>query len=316
MKSVFITSTSSLAGKTTVGLCVALNFQGEVGYFKPLSTNEDVHLFKNILKLKEPEETLSLEDGDLNKRFKELSEGKDLLIIESGPNLSYGAFKKLSASEIAKTLDLEPVIVTEGSTETIVDKLIMGQACFSRIRGVIINKISYSELNETKSFTVPSLEEVGFPVVGTVPSYKMLRVFTARDVQTHLNAEIVCEEGLDKGIDNILIGAMSFDSALTYFRRYADKVVITGGDRAEIMLAAMETSTSCIVATGGERPSPPVIKKAVELEIPILLVEGHTYAAAKKIEEIRPKIMPEDQEKIELIKKRISRHIDMKAILE
>ena len=120
---------------------------------------------------------------------------------------------------------------------------------------------------------------------------------------------------MDKGIDNILIGAMSFDSALTYFRRYADKVVITGGDRAEIMLAAMETSTSCIVATGGERPSPPVIKKAVELEIPILLVEGHTYAAAKQVEEIRSEIAPEESEKIELITKRVSRHIDMKAIL-
>ncbi|MBU7047254.1 MAG: phosphotransacetylase family protein [Theionarchaea archaeon] len=311
---IFITSTSSSCGKTTVGLSLALNFQGRVGYFKPLSLNEDTILFREVLNLREDE--LSLTNGDLTQKFKELSDDKDLFIIESGPNLSYGAYKKLSAPEISRTLDIEPVIVTGGSTETIVDKLILGQTCFSRIKGVIINKVSYAHLNETKSFTVPSLEEVGVTVLGTIPSYKVLRTFTAKEVQNQLDAEIICEEGMEKGIDNILIGAMSFDSALTYFRRYADKVVITGGDRAEIMLAAMETSTSCIVATGGVRPSPPVIKRAAELGIPLLLVKGHTYAAAKKVEEIKPKIKPKDTEKIEVIKKRVSRHLDMKALLE
>lgn len=315
MKSIFITSTSSCAGKTTVGLCFALTCPKKVGYFKPFSLNEDTHLFKEVLHLKEPESTLSLDNGDLKERFEELST-KELLIVEGGPNLSYGAYKKLSAPEIARTLDLEPVIVTEGSPEAIVDKVIMGKSCFPRIRGIIINKIPYSALNETKSFTVPSLEKVGLPVLGTIPSYKMLRTYTGKDVQEHLDAEIVCEEGMDKRIDSVLIGAMTFDSALTYFRRYADKVVITGGDRAEIMLAAMETSTSCIVATGGVRPSPPVIRKAVELKIPILLVTGHTYAAAKKVEEIRPKLTPEDTEKLELIKKQVSCHIDRDALLE
>lgn len=315
MKTIFITSTSSYAGKTTVGLCLALNFSGRIGYFKPFTVNEDCNLFRKVLKLEEPEEKLTVKEGDLSQQFRELQE-KDLLIIESGPNLSYGAYRKLSAPEIARQLDLEPVIVSGGSPEVIVDKLFTGKACFSRIRGVIINKIPYAELKETESFTVPSLEKVGLPVLGTVPSYKVLRTFTAKDVYTHLNAEVVCEEGMEKRVDNILIGAMAFDSALTYFRRYADKVVITGGDRSEIMLAAMETSTSCIVATGGVRPSPPVIRKAVELEIPILLVEGHTYAAAKKIEEIRPEIRPDDHEKLELIRKGVSRHLDVKALLE
>ena len=120
MKTIFITSTSSFAGKTTVGLCLALNFEGNVGYFKPLSENKDVHLFKEVLKLTEPEEKLTLANGDLNQQYKEVSQGKDLLIIESGPDLSYGAYRKLSASEIARDLDLEPIIVTGGSSETIV----------------------------------------------------------------------------------------------------------------------------------------------------------------------------------------------------
>lgn len=315
MKTIFITSTSCDAGKSTIGLCLALNFRGKIGYFKPFTENEDCHLFKKVLNLEESEGELSL-NGGLKDRFRKLSRDKDLLLVESGPNLSYGAYKRLAASEIAQELGLEPVIVTGGSVETIVDKSILAQNCFSRIRGIIINKVSQSAMNETTSFAVPSLEKVGLPVLGVIHSYKALRMITARDVKEHLDAEIICEEGMDRGIDKILVGAMSFDSALTYFRRYMDKVVITGGDRAEIMLAAMETSTSCIVATGGVRPPPPVIKKALELKIPLFLVEGHTYAAAKKVEEIKPEIKPEDDEKIELIRKRVSRHVDVKALLE
>ncbi len=36
----------------------------------------------------------------------------------------------------------------------------------------------------------------------------------------------------------------------------------------------------------------------------------------ERVEEIRPDILPENDEKVELIKKRVSRHIDLKAILE
>ncbi|MBU6998867.1 MAG: phosphotransacetylase family protein [Theionarchaea archaeon] len=316
MKTLFITSTSSYAGKSTVGLCAALNFPGKVSYFKPLTTDADCRLFKKVLNLEQEESELSLGDGDFRSRFSALSENTDLMIVESGPNLSYGAYKGLSPSEIARALEVEPVIITAGSIETIVDKLVMGKGCFSSIKGVIINKVGYSDLNEMTSFVIPSLEKVGFPVLGHIPSYKVLRMITSRDVQEHLNAEVICEEGMDKGIDTVLVGAMTFDAALTYFRRFADKVVVTGGDRAEIMLAAMETSTSCIVATGGVRPSPPVIKKAVELKIPILLVKGHTYAAAKEIEEIRPELRPDDHQKIELIRKMIARQIDLKTLLE
>ena len=316
MKSIFITSTSPSAGKTTLGLCLALNYPGKVGYFKPVSENNDIHLFKEVLNLEEPENQLSLRGGTLKQRFKELSQDKDVMIIESGPTLSYGAYKELSASQIAKELDIIPVVITGDSPEAMVDNLIMGQACFSSIKGVVINKVPYSNLNETVSSVVPSLEEVGLSVLGTIPSYKKLRTFTPREIQEHVNAQVVCEEGMDNCIDNILVGAVSFDSALAYFSQYEDNVVITGGDRAEIMLAALQTSTSCIVATGGVRPSPPVIKKAVDLEIPILLVEGHTYEAAKRVEEVKPKITPEDSEKIELIQKMICRHINLKSILE
>jgi BioD-like phosphotransacetylase family protein len=315
MKKLFIISTSSAAGKTTIGLSIALTASGVVGYFKPFSLNDDAHVFHRILKMPDSPEMVTQDEGNIVEQFNALADKNDMIIIEGGPNLSYGAYKNLSSVDIAHSLDVEPVIIAQGSTEVIVDKLSMAQSCFPNIKGVIINKISHADLKELKSFTIPLIEDIGIPVIGTVPSYKTLRMFTAHDIVAHLHAEIVNEEGLENGIDTMLVGAMSFDAALTYFRRYADKVVVTGGDRAEIMLAAMETSTACIVATGGVRPSPPVIKKAVELKIPILMVKGDTYSAAKTIQNIQSTIRPEDNEKIALIKNEIPTHIQIDSLL-
>lgn len=49
-------------------------------------------------------------------------------------------------------------------------------------------------------------------------------------------------------VEHLMIGAMDVDSALTYFRRKPNKAVITGGDRPDIQLAALETSTKCTIS--------------------------------------------------------------------
>ena len=47
-----------------------------------------------------------------------------------------------------------------------------------------------------------------------------------------------------------MLGAMGAELALKFFRTKPDKIVITGGDRADIQLAALETDTKCLVLTG------------------------------------------------------------------
>ena len=59
-------------------------------------------------------------------------------------------------------------------------------------------------------------------------------------------------------IENFSIGAMNVEQALTYFRRIPRKAVITGGDRADIQLAALETDTVALVLTGNLFPAPVV----------------------------------------------------------
>ena len=70
---------------------------------------------------------------------------------------------------------------------------------------------------------------------------------------------LCCADKVDELVEHLMVGAMSVDSALTYFRRKPNKAVITGGDRPDIQLAALETSTKCLILTGNLQPSPIIL---------------------------------------------------------
>ena len=108
---------------------------------------------------------------------------------------------------------------------------------------------------------------------------------SVRDLAEGVKGEILfAERALEDLVEHLVVGAMGVDSALTYFRRKLNKVVITGGDRPDIQLAAMETSTRGLILTGNIRPGHQIISRAEEEGIPILLTRHYTMIAIGRIE--------------------------------
>jgi hypothetical protein len=87
-------------------------------------------------------------------------------------------------------------------------------------------------------------------------------------------------------VEYLMVGAMTADSALAYFRQRPNKVVITGGDRHDVQLAALETSTHCLILTGGQAPSAVVLERAKQVEVPIVVVEPDTLTTVRMVEPI------------------------------
>ena len=81
-----------------------------------------------------------------------------------------------------------------------------------------------------------------------------------------------------------MLGAMGSAAALRHFQRKANKAVITGGDRGDIQLAALETSTRCLILTGNLRPNVRVLGKAAEGGIPMILVKEDTLTTTGRVE--------------------------------
>ena len=144
----------------------------------------------------------------------------------------------------------------------------------------------------------------------------MLKSISVKEIAKRLNAEVLAgEAGLNKRVEEYLIGAMTFENALKYFRRYKNKAVITGGDRPDIQLAALETPTSCLILSGNLYPSAPILVKADENEVPILLVSDDTLSTMKKVEALVSRITPKDTDKIKVIEKTVTKCVKCDEIL-
>ena len=114
----------------------------------------------------------------------------------------------------------------------------------------------------------------------------------------------------------MLIGAMSASTALKNpLFKEKNKLIITGGDRSDMVVAAIEHDTSCIILTNGILPPANIIAKADHHGVPLLSVKGDTYTVAKKVENLQP-AMSIDEKKLKIVEKMVDKNVDWKKIVE
>ena len=94
-----------------------------------------------------------------------------------------------------------------------------------------------------------------------------------------------CTEKAEELVESLMVGVMCVDPSPLYFNQKSNKAVITRGDRYDIQLGALETSTKCLILTGGTKPRPNIIQRAEEKGVPVLLVEKDTPATLEKLEQ-------------------------------
>ncbi|MGZ5561087.1 MAG: DRTGG domain-containing protein [Halobacteriota archaeon] len=320
-----ISSVSERSGKTVVALGLALNFKGVLGFYKPIRENlipvkgnlveEDAYLMKHVLNL-EDESLLSPFNYNLFKGIKaediicglnRICSDKQAVLLEGTKDISTGFLHNVSSIQIAKLLNAEILLVTDiysldmvAMTKLLLDKLKV------KLKGVVLNQ---SQDPQFENYMIKR----GIKILGSIPFLTELKALHANEIAEELGGEVIVE-GEDHPIERILIGAMTPESALKYFRTAPAKAVITGGDRADIQLAALSTSTSCLVLTGGLYPANHVIARAQELGVSVVLVNLDTLTAAERLERLTARIDPFDSQKINLIKETVKQNLDTEAI--
>ena len=106
-------------------------------------------------------------------------------------------------------------------------------------------------------------------------------------IAERLQAEVLCcSESLDGVVENLMIAAMTVDSGLDYFSRKDNKAVIVRGERPDCQLAALATSTRCLVLTGGVKPHVQVLSLAEEKGVPVLLTNRDTLSTVAELEQL------------------------------
>ena len=314
-KYILIGSTEAYSGKSATILIMARQLQEkglDIAYGKPLGTglsvssdqglDEDVQFLSETLKL-QPDRLgatlVFLQPEALEKRMRgedttdytgsflqSLEEvGGEVLLLEGPANMEEGSLFGLSLPEMAELIDASVLLVSPFESLLGVDVLLSAKERLGdRLIGVLLNDIDPKEMAAAKTITRPFLEERGIPVLAMLPRSALLRSVSVGELAKRLNAEVLCRaDKLDLMVESLKIGAMNVNSALKYLFEGENMAVVTGGDRTEIQLAALETSTQCLILTGHLPPAPMILKRAEEAEVPVLSVDLDTLSTVEII---------------------------------
>ena len=329
MNNIYLASVGTKSGKSVLSIGLAMNYPGKVGFYKPFRENtvnrggklmdQDAVLLSEILGL-EGSEKLSpfiydifdpVSLGDITASYKDLSKGKEFMIIEGSRDFSNGCAHGISHLDIAEALGAPMVLVSSPAPQSLDAVFMFRHLCEERgieLKGAVINKTAGPKEREF-------LEKKGITVLGEIPLIPELRAFRVSEITERLDANVIAgKAGMDNVVEEVIVGAMTPQVAVRYMRRAKKKAVITGGDRTEILLAALSTNTSCIIVTGGITPVRTVMSRADELKVPILLTNEDTLAAAEAIDHLIARIDPKDTEKLGLLKKEIRKGVDLNKI--
>lgn len=319
MKSLYITSVERYSGKTAACLALGRHFQEKklkVGYLKPLSlqpwrvggklADEDAAFVIEILKLEAKPWELSpivvtpeilkthLKSGlqdDLMARIiaasKRAGEGQDILLLEGGGSLREGYVVGLPTISVALALNSNVLAIVKyrDDIRVVDDALTAHHRLGESLLGILINRVPAASDEFVNETVRPYLEKAGIPVLGVLPEVRGLAAITVGELIKIMDAEVLTRRYDPEAlVETLTVGAMTADAALRRFRKQTNKAVITGGDRTDIQLAALETSTTCLILTGNLQPSPLIVRQAEEFGVPVLLVRPNTMEAINLIE--------------------------------
>jgi BioD-like phosphotransacetylase family protein len=242
---------------------------------------------------------------------------KDFVLLGGGIDIFDGTTGNIGIIDLLDEMNAKALIVDQWRGMVTIDTL-LGSARLlgARCLGGIINKVPESLLQYVKGPIKAFLGREGVKVFGVFPKDKLLESITVGNLLEVLNGEILCcEQGLDQFVENFLVGAMDADSAIKHFKRVPNKAVITGAHRSDIQLAALETSTKCIILTGGLKTSDMILGQAISRGIPVISVTEDTFTTVDKIESALKRISIREKGKVIRAKELIDREFDMEGLL-
>ena len=209
-----------------------------------------------------------------------------LTLLEAAGSMSEGLLYGLSLPQLARALRAPVVLVHSWQDTCSADPLLQAREQLGGLLAdVVLNAVNPDGVNQLREEVEPALERLGIPVLGVMPRSPLLRSVTVEELARRLDATVLCcRDRLDLLVETLSIGAMNVNSAMEFFRRRRNMAVVTGADRTDIQLAALEASTQCLILTGAGDPLPQLISRAEELEVPLLKVEHDTLTTVEVIE--------------------------------
>ncbi len=356
-KAVYIATIEPHSGKSIVSLGLMqllLGKAAKVGYFRPIIDDfepgkidnhintvishfnldlkfEDAYAFCRSEFIRKKNE--NKEDEIISKiieKYKAVEEHFDFILVEGTSFVGEGSIIEFDINVlIAKNLGVPAIIIASGVGKTMEELLGSLHIAYDsfRDRGVEVLSIIANKIESQNQSLVVSELEKNLPsevIVSAIPLNPILANPSIREIVEELDAKVLFGESyINNQAGYYSVGAMQLRNYLTHFK--ANGFVITPGDRADIILGALQAhisanypSISGIALTGGLIPEASIIKLIEGLSdvVPIISVEGGTFSVANRIGAIKSQIYAQNTEKIITSIKDFEKYVQGDALVE
>jgi phosphate acetyltransferase len=351
-KAVYIATSEHNSGKSiiTLGLMsILIGKTAKVGYFRPIIEDfddgkidnhietvishfsldiafEDAYAITKSKLIKKKNKGKIGEVLDLIiEKYKKLEEQFDFVLVEGTSFSGEGTVIELDMNVlIAKNLGIPTIIVGSGvgkTLEELIDSLYLAYDSFKvkdvEVLAVIANKVQSENVKLVANGLKANLpEEV---LINAIPIISSLNHPTIKEIVDELDAKVLFGGAfLNNEIGNFSVGAMQLRNYLLHLKENA--LVITPGDRADIILGALQANESAnypsiagIVLTGNIVPEESILKLIEGLTsiVPIISVEAGTYRITNSIGNIKSKIYADNTVKIETSINTFEKYVDV-----
>ena len=355
-KGIYIATIEPNSGKSVVVLGLMRMLLGKtakVGYFRPiiedLDTGEMDNHISTVLSHFEIDidykktfaftrnEILDLYNkgrsgeaiDEIIKKYKHLEEHFDFVLVEGTDFSHENSSIELDLNIlISKNLGVPVIIVMQGDkkeNKEIVDSVQLAYDTFRAdvdVISIMANKVEPKEISTLKTLLKERIHNN--TNINVIPKIHSLSSPTIKEVIKSLDGKVLFgKDMLNNLIDNFSVGAMQLRNYLTHLKENA--LVITPGDRADIILGALQANisknypkVSGIVLTGGLIPEEPILKliEGLSSVVPIISVKEGTYFVTNSIGNIKSRIYAENNEKITTSISTFEKHVNSDTLAD
>ncbi|ULC59267.1 phosphate acetyltransferase [Flaviramulus sp. BrNp1-15] len=266
---------------------------------------------------------------EIIKKYKYLEERFDFVLVEGTDFSHENSSLELDINIlISKNLGLPVIIVSQGDGKEqseIVDNVQLAHDTFKEevdVISIMTNKINPETTSALKSLLEERINN-GTNIT-VIPKVKSLASPTIKEITKTLNGNILFgEDMINNQSENFNVGAMQLRNYLTHLKD--NTLVITPGDRADIILGALQANISKnypkisgIILTGGLIPDDTILKliEGLSSVVPIISVKDGTFYVTNTIGTIRSRIYAENTEKIETSIATFEKHVNTDKFAE
>ena len=298
-KAIYIATSEENSGKSivTLGLMsMLIGKTAKVGYFRPIieDTEEggfdnhietvighfglDIH-FEDAYAITKSKLIKKKNKGKIGEvldliieKYKKLEERFDFVLVEGTSFTGEGTVIELDMNVlIAKNLGIPTIIVGSGvgkTLEELIDSLYLAYDSFKvkdvEVLAVIANKVQTENIELVTNGLRKSLPD--HVLVNSIPLVHNLNNPTLQEIVNELDAKVLFGAAhLNNQTGNFSVGAMQLCNYLLHLKE--NSLVITPGDRADIILGALQANESAnyptisgIVLTGNILPEISILK--------------------------------------------------------